>query len=454
MTLGRFARVFSVPRKDSRRILQLALPVVAGSLSYTLLSVVDTAMLGHLGSAPLAASGVAGVLFFALVFSLGSISVGVQTLTARRFGEGVTTRCGEVLRSGLLFSVAIGVPLIAASPWIARWASPLLSPDPIVAGLGSTYLRFRLLGAAFSFASWTYAAFFAAIGKTRHQMHSSILVTLTNILLDYLLIFGHAGFPKLGVAGAAIASTAAVGVGASYYVAVSLLPFYRSTFSPYRGPVPLHHWARPILRLSLPILLQRAFSHGSWFAFFFVASRIGTNELAATNVIRSVYSLSIMLAIGMGTAASALVGQNLGARRSGDAERMGWGAAKLAAYAMGTIGLLFLVAPGAILRIYTSDPSVIAVGRLPLMLLGFVQGFAGIALVLSQSLQGAGNTRFVMIVEIFVCSGLYLPTVFLLGLVLRAGLVGAWTAEYLYWTVLAVIMSWKFRQAAWKRIVV
>jgi putative MATE family efflux protein len=450
--MAKILHALAVQREDSRRVLQLALPVVFGSLSYTLLSVVDTAMLGHLGSAPLAAAGVAGVLFFALVFALGSISVGVQALTARRFGEGELKRCGEVLRSGLLFSLVIGLPLIVASPWIARWAAPLLSPDPTVAELGSSYLRFRLLGAAFSFASWTYAAFFAAIGKTRHQMHSSILVTLTNILLDYLLIFGHAGFPRLGVAGAAIASTVAVGVGMTYYVVVSLLPAYRSDYAPYHGPVPLSHWVRPILRLSSPILLQRAFSHGSWFAFFFVASRIGTNELAATNVIRSVYSLSIMLAVGMGTAASALVGQNLGARRPNDAERMGWSAAKLAAYAMGSIGLLFLMAPGAILRIYTTDPAVIAVGRLPLMLLGFVQAFAGIALVLSQSLQGAGNTRFVMVVEIFVCLGLYLPTVFLLGLVLRVGLIGAWTAEYLYWTALSVIMLLKFRRGTWKTI--
>jgi Na+-driven multidrug efflux pump len=209
---------------------------------------------------------------------------------------------------------------------------------------------------------------------------------------------------------------------------------------------------RPILRLSSPILLQRAFSHGSWFAFFFVASRIGNNELAATNVIRSVYSLSIMLAVGMGTAASALVGQSLGARRPEDAERLGWSAAKLAAYAMGAVGILFIAAPEAILRVYTSDPLVISVGRLPLTLLGFVQGFAGIALVLSQSLQGAGNTRFVMGVEIVVCLGLYLPAVFFFGLKLQLGLVGAWTAEYVYWTTLAVIMALKFRRGTWKSI--
>lgn len=439
---------------EARRVLHLAYPVVLGSLSYTLLSVVDTAMLGRLGSEPLAAAGIAGVFFFAIVFALGSIGVGVQTLTARRFGETAYERCGEILRSGLVLSVLFGIPLVAAAPWIARAVSGILSSDPQVVQLGATYLHYRFFGAVFSFANWTFAAFFAGIGETRHQRNSSAIVTLVNILFDYVLIFGHAGFPPLGVAGAAIASTIAVGAGVAYYAAIASLRAYRSMYRPFHGRISFGLWTRPILRLSVPILFQRVLSHGSWFAFFMIVARIGTIELAATNVIRSIYSLSVMLAVGMGTAASALVGQSLGRRQPDDAERLAWEGAKLAAYAMIAIGLLFILIPQWIFRIYVSDPAVIAAGRWPLTFLGLVQGFAGVALVLSQSLQGAGNTRFVMIVEFIVCLGLYLPAVYLLGLKLHLGLVGAWTAEYLYWTSLAVIMSLKFRKGTWKTIVV
>ncbi len=452
MNLRALGRPFAIRPAPAKRVIGLAYPVVLGSLSTTLLTAVDTIMLGRLGQAPLAASGIAGVLFFALTFALGSLSVGVQTLAARRFGEGRLEQCGEVLRTGLVLSAALGLPLVAAAPWIAKWASPLLSRDLDVARLGSQYLEFRLYGAAFAFFSWTYAAFFAGIGETRQQLRNSILVTLANIVLDYGLIFGRLGLPRMEVAGAALASTIAVATGVVFYLAVTLTARVRRAYAPYHGKTALTAWLRPIARLSLPVAAQRVMSHGSWFAFFFVASRIGTVELAATNVIRSIYSLTIMLAVGMGTAAQSLVGQSLGAKKPNDASAYAWEATRLAAYAMAAMGLLFVLAPGALLRLYTAEPSVIAAGRGPLFWLGFVQAFAGAALVLSQSLQGAGNTRFVFAVEFCVCVFLYLPTVYFLGLRTPLGLAGAWIGEYVYWTAMALVMALKFRTGSWKTI--
>jgi putative MATE family efflux protein len=452
MTLPAWLRPLIVQREPALRVSRLAYPVILGSLSFTLLTAVDTIMLGRLGEAPLAASGIAGVLFFAVSFALGSLSVGVQVLTARRFGEGETAQCGGVLRAGLVLSFAIGVPLSIAAPWIARLAAPLLSHDPVVMRFGRDYLEFRLYGTAFSFFGWVYAAFYAGIGQTQHQLASSIVVTAANVILDYGLIFGRLGLPRMEVAGAALASTLAVGAGAVYYFLASLAPRIRRSFQPYRGRLALAAWTRSILRLSLPITAQRVMSHGSWFAFFFVVSRIGTVELAATNVIRSIYSLTIMIASGMGTAASALVGHSLGGGRPDDAERYAWEATRLAAYAMGAMGLLFILAPGPLLRLYTAEPGVIAAGRGPLFWLGFVQVFAGAALVLSQSLQGAGNTRFVFVTEFCVCVFVYLPTVYMLGLRTPLGLSGAWVGEYVYWVVLALVMTLKFRDGTWKKI--
>jgi MATE family multidrug resistance protein len=244
-----------------------------------------------------------------------------------------------------------------------------------------------------------------------------------------------------------------MGCGLAYYVAVSMLSAVRR-FAPYGGVRSIARWGGSMLRLSAPIVLQRVISYGSWFGFFFVVSRIGTSELAATNVIRQLYSLPITVASGLGVATATLVGQNLGARRPDDAERIGWEGARLAAYGMGAIGLLFLAIPEPLLRIYTSEPSVLAAGRAPLFYLGLVQAFAGTALVLSQALQGAGDTRFVLRAELFVCGGAYLPLVFLLGLRTPLGLSGAWMGEYLYWVILTVVMALKFREKGWKRIAV
>jgi len=450
----RVADALAISRADAGRVLDLAVPIVLGTSSLTLLSVVDTILLGRLGAAPLAASGIAGVLYFAIVYAFSAMRVGVQTLTSRRFGERRLADCGAVLSNGLALSLLVGIPLSLTAPWVARLASGVFSDDPAVRALGTTYLHYRMYGAAFMLASSAFQGFFAGIGKTRHQMNASILITATNVVLDYLLIFGHAGFPRWGIQGAAIASTIALGVGTAYFAIVAALPAYREAFQTFARRSPWLRGSRPILRLSLPVFAQIALSHASWFAFFYVVGRIGTNELAATSVIRSIYHLPIMIAVGLGTAASALVGQNLGAKRPDLSERLAWEGVRIAAYTLAVLGLLFVAFPEAVFRIYTADPAVIAAGRLPLACLGVVQAFAGIALVLSQALQGAGNTRFVMGVELVVCVGLYLPIVYTLGLHTPLRLVGAWTGEYVYWVALAVILAWKFRRGTWKEIVV
>ena len=120
-----------------RPLLRRAYPVSLGMLSFTLLSVVDTAMLGRLGAAPLAAAGISSVGYFVIAFSMAGIGVGVQTLTSRRYGEGNRVQCGEVLSAGLLLAFIGGVPITAAAPWLARLLSPVFSSDPAVVRLGS-----------------------------------------------------------------------------------------------------------------------------------------------------------------------------------------------------------------------------------------------------------------------------------------------------------------------------
>ncbi len=437
--------------EHARDVLRLATPVTLGMLTFTLLSIVDTAMLGHLGSLPLAASGVAGVLFFAVAFPLSSLSVGTQTLVARRFGEGTYEACGHVLNTALLVCLALGVAFVVTAPGLAKLLAPLSSNDPQVREAGAVYLHYRFYGAPFMLLNSAALGFFSGVGRTKHQLAGSIIITAINVVLDYLLIFGNAGFPQLGIQGAALASTIAMGAGTVYYGVILLSSPFKRRFGTLRSPWFASRWLLPMVRLSAPILAQRVLSNGAWSIFFAIIARIGTVELAATNVIRSIYHLSIMIAVGLGIASAALIGQNMGAQKPDRAERLAWESVKLATYAMILIGILFIAAPGWVFRIYTSDPVVISIGRLPLALLGLVQLVAGAALVLSQSLQGAGNTRYVMLVELG-CVLVYLPTVYWLGLRTPLGLVGAWMGEYVYWIALAVAMIWKFRSGSWKTI--
>lgn len=435
-----------------RPLLHRAYPISLGMLSFTLLSVVDTAMLGRLGAEPLAAAGISSVGYFAIVFSLTGIGVGVQTLTSRRYGEGKRVQCGEVMGAGLLLALIGGIPITVLGPGLARLISPILSSDLAIVHLGEVYLRYRFFGSAFFLLNWVYRGFYNGLGDTKKQLVYAVLMTGVNIILDYFLIFGHAGFPRMGIQGAAIASTIATAVGTVYLIAVSFRVRYLVGYQLYRNVTHFARWFGSILRLSVPVIGQRFLSETSFFIFFMIVSRIGTLELAATNVMLSIYHITIMPALGFAVAASTFVGQNLGAGDPEKAEQFAWEGAKLAAYLMGGLGLLFIIIPVPVFMIYTADPQVISVGRLPLMLLGLTQAFGGVAIVLSNSLQGAGNTRFVMVAELFICSMVYLPAAYLFGLRLGGGIVGAWTGEYVYWLFLAVVMSWKFRQGKWKTI--
>ena len=435
-----------------RPLLRRAFPVSLGMLSFSLLSVVDTAMLGRLGAGPLAAAGIASTAYFAIVFSLAGIGIGVQTLVSRRFGEDKPVQCGEVLGAGLLLTLVAGVPLIIVASRLASLVSPVFSSDAAIVRMGETYLRYRFLGSLFFLVNWAYRGFYNGMGDTKKQLIYAVLITAANVVLDYLLIFGKAGFPRMEIQGAAIASSIALCLGTGYLFAASLRSGYRVGCRLYRDFTHLVRWIGPILRLSIPVVTQRFLSETCFFIFFMIVSHIGIFELAATNVMLSIYHLTIMPALGIAVAAATFVGQGLGANDPELSERYAWEGAKMAAYLMGGLGLLFIAIPGAVFSIYTSDPRVIAVGRLPLMLLGLTQAFGGIAIVLSNVLQGAGNTRFVMMAELLICGGAYLPAAYLIGLRLGGGIVGAWTGEYVYWIFLALLVTWKFRTGTWKKI--
>ncbi len=455
MNMIRFSRLVTRMKPNPvrvRKLIHLAYPVSLGMISITLLNVVDTAMLGRLGSTPLAAAGISGVAYFAIIFSVAGIGIGVQALTARRYGEKELLQCGQVLNAGIILALITGIPFILASGRIADFLSPVLSNQKDVAELGVTYLRYRFLGSVFLLLNMVYRGFYNGLGDTKQLLVSAVTATVSNILLDYLLIFGHLGFPKMGIAGAAIASTLATGLGSLYLVTISLLGKYRLIYGLYSDFTHSISRARPIIHLSLPVMGQRLISNGTFFVFFSIVARIGTLELAASNIIRSVLGLSIMPAIGIGVAAMTLVGQKLGAKKPSQAEVFAWDAAKLAAYLMAIIGLFFVLFPRAIFMIYTNDAQVIALGKTPLIFLGLTQAFGGVSLVLEQSLQGAGNTRFVMLAEVLAGLLLYLPVAYLLGIRTSLGVTGAWLAELVYWSTLAFLMAAKFRTGTWKAI--
>ena len=446
LPLGRLPR-----RTLGRRIAAIALPVVLANLSQTLMGLVDTLMVGHLGSAELAAVGVATLLFSALATTLKSVDTAVQTEVAQRVGSGRDAEVGGVTGTAVALSVVLGGVVTLAV--LARPAAlmALVARSPDVLDFGVEYLRWRVPGMVPFMLFFVLRATFDGIGWTRVGMAVGIGMNAVNVLLNGMLIFGWFGAPAMGVAGAALASTASSLLAVLALLGVALAPAARVRFR-LAGPGLWRPRLLPVLvRLGWPQAVQSLGALLALLVFFRILGQISTVAVAAGNIVLRIAALSFMPGFGVGVAVQTLVGQSLGRGDPRGAARAGWGGVVLAMLFMGAFGVLFLLAPGWLLRLFTVDPRLVAAGTPILRLMGLVQIFDAVGLTLAGALRGAGQTRQVMLVDVVAAWLLFLPSAWLFGVKLGLGLTGAWVGVLVWFFLYAVGMTGWFLRGDWRR---
>jgi putative MATE family efflux protein len=427
---GRAARGGCLSGAERRRaILGLALPIIGGMASQNVLNLVDTAMVGVLGSAPLAAVGLASFAnFMACAFIMG-LSAGVQAMASRRLGEGRNDEAAAPLNGGLLLAALLAVPLslalVAAAPKLFEW----LASDPEVVALGVPYLQARLVAMTALGMNFAFRGYWNGVGLSKVYMRTLIAMHALNIVLNWLLIFGHLGLPALGTTGAGIGSAVATFAGTLLYLAQGLRIARPNGFL---ASLPTRQTVVTMLRLSGPAGIQQFFFAAGMTALFWIIGRIGTAELAASNVLVQLLLVAILPGIGFGMASATLVGQALGRRDPDGAHRWAWDVVRLAVlvvFAISTIGFVF---PDLLLRLFMHEPEALALARAPLRILAVAMPLDTVGLVLLNSLLGAGDTRRVMMVSVLLQWLVFLPAAWLVGPRLGLGLVGVWLAHACY----------------------
>jgi Na+-driven multidrug efflux pump len=180
----------------------------------------------------------------------------------------------------------------------------------------------------------------------------------------------------------------------------------------------------------------------------------GTESIygAATTIIIQVLSITFFSCMAFGVATATLVSQEMGAGRPERAERIAWSSVKLGAMAFGAVGVLEIMFPGQVIRVFNQSPGVIAAATPSLQLMGACGPVIATGMILTQALFGAGNTRYVMVVELLLHLGWLVPGAYLLGVVLELGLIGVWSSAAVYVGLLTAAMVYKFRQGTWKSI--
>ena len=431
-------------RERRRRILTLALPIIGGMASQNVLNLVDTAMVGMLGAASLAAVGMGSFANFMAMAFITGLSAGVQAISSRRVGEGRLGDTACSLNAGLLIALAIAVPWSLLLFVYADRLFPFLVDDPEVVAQGVPYLRARLAGMAAVGMNFAFRGFWNGIGQSRRYLQTLVIMHICNVILNWLLIFGHLGFPALGATGAGIGTAISGFVGTAIYIYLALRHargsgFLRS-FLERKTIVSM-------LRLSVPAGLQSFFFAAGMTAFFWIIGRIGTAELAASNVLVQLLLVVILPGVGFGLATASLVGQALGRGETDDAVRWGWEVSRLAMVIVGAIALVGVVAPDLILGVFLHEEETIALARLPLQILGASMAVDTLGGVLLNALLGAGASRLVMIVSVGLQWGVFLPVAYFLGPVLGFGLTAVWVAQVGYRVLQTVVFAliWKSR---------
>ncbi len=445
-------------RDAYRRVLAIGLPLVVSMGSTTLMLFTDRMFLGNYSLDAIAAAMPAGIAAFAIQsFFIGTAGY-TGVFIAQYTGAQRPQRVGAALWQGVWFCLLAGLVTAAAS----LVAGPLFAlaghPDDVRV-LEEPYFRILMLGGVFGILDATFSGFFTGRGLTRVVMAVNLVGAVLNIPLDYALIYGVFGLPEMGIRGAALATVAGGAVSAVLFAALiftrknEVLFRVRSAFALDRDL-----FSR-LMKYGLPGGVQFFLDIFAITFFVFLVGRIGKEELAATNIVFSINTLTFLPMVGFSVAASTLVGQALGADDPDAAHRDTMATLRLTLGYMTAVALLFVVFPEAFLSLFrprdmdaAGYAAITATGVWLMRFVAVYSIFDAVAMILFGALKGAGDSRYLMLAmggaAIFV---MILPTYAAVS-AFGAGVYTAWGFLTAYIVALAGLMWLRYRGGAWRRM--
>ncbi|RTQ47730.1 MATE family efflux transporter [Hymenobacter gummosus] len=432
-------------RPHFRPTLILAGPVVLSQLGHVLVNVVDSVVVGHTGTVPLAAVSLSvSTVTVLLVLGLG-ISMGITPLVAAADGQRDVPRIGQLLAGGVLQCAAAGV-LLAALGWLLTPLLPFLGQPPAVVALAAPWIRVMLLSLIPLMVFQGFRQFAEGLGLTFQAMLLSVLANVVNGVLCYALVFGKLGAPALGMMGAAWATLAArtlmAGLMAAYVLRARRLQPYRAHLS-WRPDVAIQ---RQLLALSLPIGAQMMFEVGAFSVSAIMTGWLGASTQAAHQIAINVASVTYMAASGIATAATIRVGKHRGQADAPGARRAGFAAYILTFAFMGSMGLLLVAGRHLIPHFYSADAPVLAQAATLLLIAALFQVSDGLQVVGLGALRGLEDVKVPSIVALLSYWALALPLSYLLGFVLNWGAPGVWLGLLAGLSAVALVLLLRFQR--------
>ncbi len=430
-------------RGDLKDVVTLAWPMVVGMLSITVIDLTDTLVAGWLGKTELAAVGTASTIAFLVNAFFVGFFEGVKILVAQATGAGQH----QLAKNGAWHGVLLAIPCGAAICCLIFAQTPifaLFGGSALVQEMACDFFSIRVLASPFWFVIMALICFYQGCGNTRLPMQINLLVCIVNVFLDIVLTFyGIGPIPPLGVLGPAYATLISIVIG----MVVMLVIFIRR-----------YGWSdqfqfsivRKLIRAGLPVGIRFFLQVGAWTVCTSFMAHMGDAFIAANQITAKVLMVSFLANYGTGEAACILTGQCVGAENENGVYRSYQSSVKVALFMATIYALIMISCAGPIAALFQSDPEVLSVATGLMMVAAICQIFDGLVMTAAGALNGTGDTRFTMYVQIGATWVVTLPLGYWFGVVQNLQALGVWYAFTLESLCVSLILIWRFRSGGWK----
>jgi len=442
-------------------VMRLAAPTMAAFAANVAMNLTDTVMVAGVGPGAVGSVATSAILFHAVCAFFGGLTAAITTFVSQAYGRGDPHDGARYSWQGVYLAVAVGVLGFALVPLLPGFFR-LLGHNQAMQDMETSYSRFRVMSLGFLLLGFSLRNFFQGTGRTKLILAVTIIANVANVVLNWLLIFGVGPFPRMGVAGAGLATLLSVVVLMGLY----FVPFLwgRAAREAATRRDTGFSWPRlkGMLRIGLPTSCQWSLDVLAWGLWHSVLiGRLGQAALDANGVVMEIMSAAWFPVIGLGQGATSLVGWYLSRGRVDRVRRAARSAVKLAVMYMVLISLVFYVFAdrliGAFFSLQAAPPdaadlaAVIALGGSVLRIAALWQVFDGVCITLMGALRGAGDTLWPAIVQQIQTWCLFLPLAYLFCFRFGLGMPGAWWAGVVHLILLAGVLALRYRGTAWMK---
>ena len=431
-------------KSELRSLLALAIPVVLSELGWMSMSIVDTIMVGRLSAEAIGAVGMGNAIYYApALFGIG-ILLGLDTLVSQAYGRGDLDECHRWLSQGVYIALGF-TPFLMLFLWAAPLVFPYLGTNPSVSQQTTQYLRILNWGTLPLLLYAAFRRYLQGVKRVGPVTFALISANLINWAGNWALIYGHLGLPAMGVRGSALSTCLA----RVYMAGVLIFAAWKNEAG--RGHSLFEHWPgialdriRSLMKLGIPAAGQIVMEVGAFGAATVMAARLAPAALAAHQIALNCAAFSYMVPLGTSAAAAVAVGHAVGAGDGPRARRAGWLALMIGVSFMACAAVVFLIAPHAILIIYTNQEDVVSMGIPLLALAAAFQVFDGIQTISTGALRGLGQTRMPMLANFTGYWIFGLPLGYVLCFWRGKGIIGLWTGLTLALIFIALVLLFQW----------